>query len=119
MTHASVPADKRAELGITDGLVRISAGIEDLADLLADTEQALAWLEKSFEVRGEGPIRMKTDPEFDPGESAFYYVRVLENPVCRYSQRDALARGVPHPDGLPQTIQERAWSSPIWHTPPS
>ncbi len=42
MTHASVPADKRAELGITDGLVRISAGIEDLADLLADTEQALA-----------------------------------------------------------------------------
>ena len=42
MTHASVPADKRAELGITDGLVRISAGIEDLADLLADAEQALA-----------------------------------------------------------------------------
>ena len=42
MTHASVPEDKRAELGITDGLVRISAGIEDLADLLADTEQALA-----------------------------------------------------------------------------
>ena len=35
MTHASVPEDKRAELGITDGLVRISAGIEDLADLLA------------------------------------------------------------------------------------
>ena len=42
MTHASVPEPKRAELGITDGLVRISAGIEDLADLLADVEQALA-----------------------------------------------------------------------------
>jgi cystathionine beta-lyase/cystathionine gamma-synthase len=42
MTHASVPADKRAELGITDGLVRISAGIEDEADLLADLDQALA-----------------------------------------------------------------------------
>jgi cystathionine beta-lyase/cystathionine gamma-synthase len=42
MTHASVPPDKRAELGITDGLVRISAGIEDLADLLADVDQALA-----------------------------------------------------------------------------
>ncbi len=41
MTHASVPPDKRAELGITDGLVRISAGIEDLADLLADVDQAL------------------------------------------------------------------------------
>lgn len=42
MTHASVPADKRAELGITEGLVRISAGIEDEADLVADLDQALA-----------------------------------------------------------------------------
>lgn len=42
MTHASVPPEKRAELGITDGLVRISAGIEDEADLVADLDQALA-----------------------------------------------------------------------------
>ncbi|MCM2269469.1 MAG: PLP-dependent transferase, partial [Thermoanaerobaculia bacterium] len=42
MTHASVPAAKRAELGITDGLVRISVGIEDEADLVADVDQALA-----------------------------------------------------------------------------
>jgi cystathionine beta-lyase/cystathionine gamma-synthase len=42
MTHASVPEAKRAELGITDGLVRISVGIEDAADLVADVEQALA-----------------------------------------------------------------------------
>lgn len=42
MTHASVPPAKRAELGITDGLVRISAGIEDTQDLLDDCEQALA-----------------------------------------------------------------------------
>jgi cystathionine beta-lyase/cystathionine gamma-synthase len=42
MTHASVPAAQRAELGITDGLVRISAGIEDLQDLLDDIEGALA-----------------------------------------------------------------------------
>ena len=42
MTHASVPPAQRAELGITDGLVRISAGIEDLSDLLADVERALA-----------------------------------------------------------------------------
>ena len=41
MTHASVPADKRAELGITDGLVRISAGVEDIEDLTADLAQAL------------------------------------------------------------------------------
>jgi cystathionine beta-lyase/cystathionine gamma-synthase len=42
MTHASVPPERRAALGITDGLVRISAGIEDIADLLEDLEQALA-----------------------------------------------------------------------------
>ena len=42
MTHASVPADRRAELGITDGLVRISVGLEDVEDLLADVERALA-----------------------------------------------------------------------------
>ena len=41
MTHASVPAERRAAIGITDGLVRISAGIEDIDDLLEDLEQAL------------------------------------------------------------------------------
>lgn len=42
MTHASIPAERRAELGITDGLVRISVGIEDVEDLLEDLETALA-----------------------------------------------------------------------------
>ncbi|KIL45469.1 cystathionine beta-lyase [Jeotgalibacillus soli] len=41
MTYASISAERRAELGITDGLVRISVGIEDIEDLLADLEQAL------------------------------------------------------------------------------
>lgn len=41
MTHASIPADKRAELGIADGLVRLSVGVEDCDDLLADLAQAL------------------------------------------------------------------------------
>jgi cystathionine gamma-lyase/cystathionine beta-lyase/cystathionine gamma-lyase/homocysteine desulfhydrase len=41
MTHASVPAEKRAALGITDGLVRISAGVEDIEDLKEDLTQAL------------------------------------------------------------------------------
>jgi cystathionine beta-lyase/cystathionine gamma-synthase len=41
MTHASVPADHRAALGITDGLVRISAGLEDIGDLTEDLGQAL------------------------------------------------------------------------------
>jgi cystathionine gamma-lyase len=40
MTHASVPADRRAELGITEGLIRLSCGVEDVGDLLADLEHA-------------------------------------------------------------------------------
>lgn len=42
MTHASIPAERRAELGITDGLIRISVGIEDVEDLIEDLKQALA-----------------------------------------------------------------------------
>ena len=42
MTHASIPAERRLEIGITDGLIRISVGIEDVEDLIADLEHALA-----------------------------------------------------------------------------
>jgi cystathionine beta-lyase/cystathionine gamma-synthase len=42
MTHASVPADQRVALGITDGLIRLSCGVEDLGDLIHDLDQALA-----------------------------------------------------------------------------
>ncbi|MDQ1242533.1 MAG: hypothetical protein QG550_1785 [Pseudomonadota bacterium] len=58
-----------------------------------------------------------TDPDFDPAERAFYYVRVLEIPTPRWSTIDAVRLGVPVPKGLPVSIQERAWTSPIWYTP--
>ena len=58
-----------------------------------------------------------TDPAFDPGQRAFYYARVLENPSCRWSTWDALRLGIaPNPD-LAAAIQERAWSSSIWYAP--
>jgi cystathionine gamma-lyase/homocysteine desulfhydrase len=41
MTHASVPLEKRNALGITDGLVRVSVGIEDIEDIISDLDQAL------------------------------------------------------------------------------
>jgi hypothetical protein len=58
-----------------------------------------------------------TDPEFDASESAFYYVRVLEIPTPRWSTYDAKTLGIEPPKDFPATIQERAWSSPIWYTP--
>ncbi|BFM17013.1 DUF3604 domain-containing protein [Maricurvus nonylphenolicus] len=57
------------------------------------------------------------DPDFKASERAFYYVRVLENPVCRWSTWDAIRAGVTPREGLAETIQERAWSSPIWYVP--
>jgi hypothetical protein len=60
-----------------------------------------------------------TDPEFDPAQRAFYYVRVLEIPTPRHSLLDAVATQQPHPDDHPATIQERAYTSPIWYTPGS
>ena len=57
------------------------------------------------------------DPEFDPGLPALYYVRVLEIPTPRWTTYDAVTNGLPLLDSVPATIQERAWSSPIWYRP--
>lgn len=59
-----------------------------------------------------------TDPDFDPAQPAFYYVRVLELPTPRHSTLDAIALGIaPEETGMPVSIQERAYTSPIWYTP--
>ena len=42
MTHASVPAERKRAMGLTDGLVRLSVGVEDVDDLVADLDQALS-----------------------------------------------------------------------------
>jgi hypothetical protein len=57
------------------------------------------------------------DPNFDPEERAFYYVRVLEIPTPRWTTYDAAFFGVDLPEGVPATHQERAYTSPIWYTP--
>ena len=67
-----------------------------------------------------GAAELKTlwrDPEFDADQPAFYYVRVLENPKCRWSTWDAIREGVEPRVDMQATIQDRAWSSPIWYNP--
>jgi uncharacterized protein DUF3604 len=60
-----------------------------------------------------------TDPTFDPAQKAFYYVRVLQIPTIRHSQLDGMALNFATPFEGPATIQERAYSSPIWYKPQS
>ena len=94
----SVGADgKVAPVGNT---VDISTG--NYTNSIGDPELAISW----------------SDPEFNPAKASFYYVRVLQIPTPRHTLFDAIALGIPVEEtGHPATIQERAYSSPIWYTP--
>jgi hypothetical protein len=88
----------------------------------------------SCETRGPGFDELCTvweDPEFDPERHAAYYVRVVENPTCRWTAHACNAAGVRCEDPatapgeliaccdpeVPMKIQERAWTSPVWYEP--
>jgi hypothetical protein len=57
------------------------------------------------------------DPDFDAQQKAFYYVRVIEIPTPRWTTYDAKVFGVERPKDVPASIQDRAYTSPIWYTP--
>jgi len=75
----------------------------DLTTCVPDQNFGASSLTTSFE-----------DPEYDAGQSAFYYIRVLENPGCRWSTWLANSAGVTPPKDVALTEQQRGWSSPIW-----
>ena len=62
-------------------------------------------------------IAVWKDPDFDPGQAAFYYGRVIEIPTPRWTAYDAKRFGVQPLHGTRMTITERAYTSPIWYTP--
>jgi len=67
-----------------------------------------------------GAMELKTvwtDPDFEPSLHAFYYARALEIPTPRWSTIQAKQLGIAPPGVVPATVEERAWSSPIWYTP--
>ncbi len=75
----------------------------------------------SCETRGEtgaGELMAAwQDRDFDASQGAFYYVRAIQNPTCRWSTYDAIRLGIEPDPRVPATIRERAWSSPIWIDP--
>ncbi len=67
-----------------------------------------------------GAVQLTTvwqDPDFDLGESAFYYLRVIEIPTPRWTAYDARAFNITLPEEAPTVLQERAYTSPIWYRP--
>ena len=76
--------------------------------------------EKATYTNSVGSVELKgvwSDPDFDSSLHAFYYVPVLEIPTPRWTLIQAVKSGLPPPDVVPLTGQERAWTSPIWYTP--
>jgi hypothetical protein len=62
-------------------------------------------------------ITVWTDPDFDPTQKAFYYARVIEIPMPRWTAYDVKRYGIKTTKEIPMTTQERAYTSPIWYTP--
>jgi hypothetical protein len=130
---ASEPGLPLQRIQIVKGWLEAGATHERVIDVAGGPNDASVDL-ATCEPRGAGPTRLCsvwTDKDFDPRQPAFYYARVLENPSCRWSQRICAAarvdcaRSETIGEGLAgccdplhrATVQERAWSSPIWYAP--
>lgn len=109
--HDGTARERLWDVACSDGLLPIAGRCPDNG-----ASVNLETCDYSKDV-GAGEIKaVWTDPDFDPAMNAAYYVRVLENPTCRWSSWQANQAGVErHPD-RPATVQERAYSSPIWYS---
>jgi hypothetical protein len=127
-----VPSTPLQRIQIVKGWLDGDQSRERVFDVAGDANSAAQVDLASCTPQGTGYAQLCNtweDPDFDPSAPAFYYMRVVENPSCRWNQWTCVKAGVDcaagAPDGLdaccdetiPRTIQERAWSSPIWFHP--
>ena len=106
--------EKVVDIACADGLT-----VDPATDRCPDNGASVDLNTCSFSP-GSGANELKTvwhDPDYDPAQGAFYYVRVLMNPTCRWSSYDAIRLGRKPDPRVPATIRERAWTSPIWLDP--
>lgn len=96
--------------------VALSDGRTDGGEAVGDTVD-VAEASYTNDIGATELMTAWTDPDFDPALPALYYARVIQIPTPRWSTHDAKALGVEVPEGLPTSIQERAWTSPIWYVP--
>lgn len=101
-----------------------NVAVSDKREIRADGSVALldapVNLETGAFVTDQGDPELSAfweDPDFDPGQQAFYYTRVIQLPTARWTLWDEIREGVTYPESVPKTIQERAWGSPIWYSP--
>ena len=131
---AKYPGNPLQRIQVVKGWYRNGATHERVLDVAGGDNGASVDI-NTCEQSGSGHAQLCTvwrDDDFDPAAPAFYYARVVENPSCRWSQRICAEAGVrcDDPASIPEgmagccaaehrkVIQERAWSSPIWYTPP-
>ena len=130
---AAVPGTGLQRIQVVKGWVEDGKAREKVYDV-AGGENGASVDTATCERKGQGADQLCAvwrDPDFDAGENAFYYARVLENPSCRWSQQLCVEAGVACADPASITpgfeaccapehrpvIRERAWTSPIWYQP--
>ena len=108
------PHEQVFDVACSDG------GVPDLNSFRCPDNNAKVDISSCAFSQDVGAVELKTfwsDPTFEVDQRAFYYVRALENPTCRWSTWDAVRNNVEPRSDMPKTIQERVWSSPIHYIP--